>query len=339
MLLSVIIPVYNGKDYIQDLMEQIKRNVCTNTEFIVVNDGSGDNSEELICKFSAGIENFRLISKENGGVSTARNVGMENACGEYIWFVDADDIIEAGAVESICTRLESGLDLYVFDSQYETQGRVFELESFTNRQAFEQTEDSAALMMKNLMTETHTNAVWNKVFKREIIEKYKIEFPAGVINGEDTCFLLDYCDKIQSLEYVKESIYLYIIRQGSAANNIRPETVKGFVPVYEKKIFYSEKYGLKDVEEHIRKGFVNKMLRAFFHMKRNAKVNNEALKECIKTVVSDEFTRKEFEKTGCSYRGTVKLYYRMHMRKNVKGIYSLVSAMAFVYNLKRKFVK
>lgn len=337
MLLSVVIPVYNGSEYISDLMKLIRQNECTDVEFIVVNDGSKDDSEELIREQSKGIGNFRFISKENGGVSTARNAGIDSALGKYIWFVDADDTVEEATTEKICKKLETGYDMYVFDSKYEISGKVHDLESFRGFGAFEKTEGAASLMMENLMTETHTNAVWNKVFKRDIIVKNNVRFPVGIVNGEDTCFLLDYCDKIQSMEYIKESYYLYIIRPGSAANNIRPETVKGFVPVYRKKIGYCIKYGLSEVETHIRNGFVNKMLRAFFHMKRNKNVDNRALKACIETVVSDEFVRSEFEKQGGTLKGSLKLYYNLHMKKNVNGINSLVSLMAFAYNIKRKF--
>ena len=338
-LLSVVIPVYNGSEYIESLMSLLKENQHPEVEFVVVDDGSKDNSGKLIEQFSEGIANFSLISKENGGVSTARNSGIENARGDYIWFVDADDIIETGTTEKICKSLETGHDFYVYDSKYEIGEKIHDLESFKGVSAFEKNDGASALMMENLMTETHTNAVWNKVFKREIIMHNNVRFPEGVINGEDTCFLLDYCDKIKDIKYVKESIYLYIIRQGSAANNIRPETVKGFVPVYEKKIGYCQKYGLAEVENHIRKGFVNKMLRAFFHMKRNVKVNNNSLKDCISRVVADEYIRGEFEKLGNVFSGTIKKYYKMHMNKNVNGIYRMVTLMAFVYGIKRLLKK
>jgi len=338
-VLSVVTPIYNGSEYAENLIKLLKENQHSGVEFVVVDDGSRDNTAQLMEKLSEGMDNFRLIKKENGGVSTARNKGIECAEGEYIWFVDADDGIEPGSVERICKFVSSGADFYIFDAKAVTGEKELLLESFEKKEGFVQHEGSAELMMENLMTNTHTNAVWNKVFKSSIIKEEGISFPVGIINGEDTMFLLDYCDKIKSMEYIKESLYIYVLRQGSAANNIRPETVKGFVPVYSKKISYCEKYGLKAIEEQIRKGFVNKMLRAFFHIKRNKKVDNKSLKECIKTVVSDEFIRAEFEKQGNVFKGTVKTYYKMHMKKNVNGIYRLVSMMAFAYGIKRLIKK
>ena len=339
MVLSVVIPVYNGSNYINALKEILKKNIYPEAEFVIVNDGSKDNTEELLHKLCEEVENTRIITKENGGVSTARNVGIQNAAGEYIWFVDSDDSIKEGSVQKVCQIIQSGCDLYVFDANRRKGNAESLIENFEKTEAFTEKLRAAEIMMENIMTKTYTNAVWNKVFKKEIIISHNVQFPVGVINGEDTCFLLDYCDKIKSVEYIKDSFYLYVIQSGSAANNIRPETVKGFMPIHRKKIEYCEKYGLSEVEKHIRKGFVNKLFRAFFHMKRNKKVNNKALKTCINDVVQDELIRSEVKATGSSCKGLLNLYYKMHMNKNVNGIYMLVSAMGFAYGIKRHIKK
>lgn len=339
ILLSVVVPIYNGSAYVKGLIEQIRENLCEEVEFVLVNDGSTDNTAELLGVLCRDTEHIKIVSKENGGVSSARNCGIKNSLGKYIWFVDADDMFGCDAVREACGFVKQNSELYVFDAVCEKNGKATVIEGFEHAEPFKNDTDAAKIMMRNIMTSTKTNAVWNKVFKREIIEKYDVKFPVGVINGEDTMFLLDYCDKIENVCYIKKSLYRYIIHNGSAANNIRPQTVKGFASIYGKKTEYCKKYELNDITEHIQKDFPRKLMRAFFHIKRNKKVNNKALKECIREITEDEFVRGEIEKSVDTLKGTVKLYGKMHIKKNVFGIYSLVSAMAVAYNTKRRFVK
>ena len=91
--ISVIIPVYNVQDYLEECVNSILAQTYTNLEIILVDDGSKDNSGQLCDAFSKRDSRVKVIHKENGGVSTARNAGIESATGEYIAFVDADDYI------------------------------------------------------------------------------------------------------------------------------------------------------------------------------------------------------------------------------------------------------
>ncbi len=337
-MLSVVIPIYNGIKYVSELIEQIKNNSHPDAEFIVVDDGSTDGSKELLLKASKELENFKLVSKENGGVSTARNVGVENADGDYIWFVDCDDCIEPGSVAKICKLIKTGRDMYLFDVKFIANKKMLILESIENTEAFYLNDNANKFMLKNIMTNTRCNAVWNKIFKREIIVSGMIKFPVGVTNGEDTIFLLDYYDKIKSMQYVKEPLYIYILHSDSAVNNIRPETFDSIIEYHKKKIYYCEKYNFTEIISIVRNELVRTVFRSFFHIKCNKNCkSNRALKECIKKVIADEFIRLEFENADGVSEGTLKIYHKMHMKQNVNGIYYFVSAIAFAYNLKNFF--
>ena len=340
MKLSVIIPVYNGSKYIDNLIKMIKENQHLETEFIVVDDGSTDDSEELLISLSKGMERFRVIHKCNGGVSTARNLGIENACGEYIWFIDVDDAIVQGSIENICRLVESNKDLYLFDVNYMSNGKINKLESLENVNPFELEENANTYMLKNIMTTTRCNAVWNKVFKRELIMKNRIEFPVGITNGEDTVFLLNYYDKIRSMKYIKNIFYLYIIHPGSAANNIGPETLKSVIEYYKQKVEYCKKYHMKDIEDYVRQDFVNTVFRTLFHIKCNKKIKgNKKLKDCIEFTVEDNFIRSEYIKVGNNFDGELKLYYYLYIKKRVVMIYWLISFLAIGYSAKKVVVK
>lgn len=108
MFLSIIVPVYNTEKYLADCLNSLlDQNIPKNRyEIICVDDGSSDASPQILDDYAENHSNIRVIHKENGGVSSARNVGVEQARGEYIWFIDADDCIRANILGAILPLLE-----------------------------------------------------------------------------------------------------------------------------------------------------------------------------------------------------------------------------------------
>ena len=112
--LSIVIPVYNVQNYIDDCVESIVEQNVNNVEIILVDDGSTDQSGEKCDLWKEQYSFIRVVHKENGGLSSARNAGIENAIGDYILFVDSDDKVEDGSLEAITQCiLESHAD-YLF---------------------------------------------------------------------------------------------------------------------------------------------------------------------------------------------------------------------------------
>lgn len=92
--ISVIVPIYNGETYLSECIESILKQTYENIELILVNDGSKDNSKNIIDKYALLDNRIKAIHKENSGVSDSRNVGLKNTTGDYICFVDQDDYID-----------------------------------------------------------------------------------------------------------------------------------------------------------------------------------------------------------------------------------------------------
>ena len=97
-MISVIVPVYNAEKYLQRCVDSILKQSFTDFEVLLIDDGSHDRSGELCDEYGEKDNRVRVFHKENGGVSSARNVGLDNASGEYISFVDADDYLETNAM-------------------------------------------------------------------------------------------------------------------------------------------------------------------------------------------------------------------------------------------------
>ncbi len=88
---SVIVPIYNVKDYLADCLDSLERQTIDSIEVIMVNDGSTDGSEVIAATYSDRNSNFKLVNRDNGGLSAARNTGLEYVTGEYVYFLDGDD--------------------------------------------------------------------------------------------------------------------------------------------------------------------------------------------------------------------------------------------------------
>lgn len=111
--LSIIVPVYNVKDYLKECLESILKAYRGGIEVIVVDDGSTDNSGEICEEYAKKYDFIKVFHKENGGLSSARNAGINLAKGKYIWFVDSDDYIEDDSIESIIEKVKADKDIII----------------------------------------------------------------------------------------------------------------------------------------------------------------------------------------------------------------------------------
>lgn len=107
-MISVIVPVYNVEEYLEECLESIKNQTYTNIEVILVNDGSTDGSREICERFCQKDSRFKLINQENQGQSIARNRGVKESAGEFIMFVDSDDVIKKKRLRSTTSLHEDG---------------------------------------------------------------------------------------------------------------------------------------------------------------------------------------------------------------------------------------
>ena len=105
-LISVIIPVYNKENYIQNCLNSVLAQSYSNLEIVLINDGSKDNSGEILDEYADKDERVKVFHIENGGVYAARNFGLEKSTGDYVTFIDADDTIELSYIETLFRVLQ-----------------------------------------------------------------------------------------------------------------------------------------------------------------------------------------------------------------------------------------
>lgn len=203
--LSIIIPAYNAEIYIERCLQSIIKDFQEkDCEVILINDGSTDHTEEIARRFSEKYRAITYYNQENAGVSEARNHGLRRALGEYILFVDADDILLDGGLKTILASLTSDSDIIVFNyMEIDEQGRV--------KSKINIAKDAICLEQLNLLflSGHYLNACWAKAFKKSIIESEKLQFNKTLKIGEDLAFVADYMEKVTSYLAVKEYVYGY----------------------------------------------------------------------------------------------------------------------------------
>lgn len=213
MEVSIIVPIYNVENYIEECVESlINQKTDVIYEIILVNDGTKDKSREKIEKYKE-LENVKIVDKENGGLSSARNAGLDVASGKYILFIDSDDFVLDDFVEKLYSYANSNeLDVafsaykFYFDANNikNYKGIYSENEIFTREEA-----------LKNLLVKkTFRTEVWDDIYKREFLVANNLRFTEGVINEDEefTAMVLATANKIGYLNYYG---YMYRQREGS----------------------------------------------------------------------------------------------------------------------------
>lgn len=237
-LLSVIIPVYNVKDYIQECLDSILSQTYKNLDIILIDDGSSDGSGSICEEYAKNNECIRAIHKKNGGLSSSRNAGLEIVRGDYVTFVDSDDIIIGKDVfSSIMTvfREDEKLDVV----QYDVIHKYTSPEEHTRVYPFKTYKNKVEILDGYLSQHIHVSCC-DKVFKSSIFKD--IRFPEKEIS-EDIAIIPQIIDKVNRLKTSNIGYYGYRYREGSITNSILPfNKICSILNSYSKYLKYSMLY-------------------------------------------------------------------------------------------------
>lgn len=233
--LSVIIPVYNVEEYLRECLDSVCNQTLTDIEIICIDDGSTDNSLDILNEFASKDSRIKIITKENGGQATARNLGIKEAQGEYVAFVDSDDFIEPEMFEKLYAKSkENNLDIAMckiatYDNQteeikdnvwYYMMGvfRDFEKDIFNHKDTKEFTCHIAV-------------TPYNKIYKNSLLKDNNILFPEGVI-FEDEKFFYDTYLRADRISIVDEFLYYYRVnRKGSTVDITKENDYTDIIPI------------------------------------------------------------------------------------------------------------
>ena len=218
MLLSIVVPVYNVKDYLVKCLDSIHKQAFKDYEVIVVDDGSTDGSSDLIDEFCKDKEKFFVYHKPNGGLMSAWMEGVKHTQGQYLGFVDSDDYIHPQMYEKLMNKaLENDCDIVMCD-RYDVHGDKQIIGSSCIHPGLYAGSQMDEIYQKTLPTfgGAHiTNARWNKIFRRDLfIDNTKYcEHLSRIC--EDRFITPSCMFSAASFYYLNEPLYYYVFRSGS----------------------------------------------------------------------------------------------------------------------------
>jgi glycosyltransferase involved in cell wall biosynthesis len=213
MLLSIIIPIYNVEKYIDRCLQSIfSQNVSAKDfEVICVNDGTPDNSMQIVKRYAEKYSNLHIINQPNQGLSVARNSGMAKAKGDYLWFVDSDDSVSPTSISEVIELINSGLDVdFISFDNIEIRSDVQTYRSTFTKNTYQKyygkIHDGYFFCRK-----LPTGLSQKNLFSRKFLSDNKLTFTPGIFH-EDQDFLVRCYSKAKKILPVHKAWYNYYIR-------------------------------------------------------------------------------------------------------------------------------
>lgn len=215
-LVSVIVPVYNVEKYISKTVKSLINQDYNNIEIILVDDGSPDNSGEIIDNLALKDSRIVVIHKENGGVSSARNAGLKIAKGKYVTFVDGDDWVDKDYINYFVNLLEiSGCDIVMNKNNYT---------EITNLSSDEYTIVKAETAIEWIYLGDIFVAVWNKMYRKKLFDDNRISFNNDIWYGEGMLFNIECLQYTELVVIGEKSVYHQTFNPDSAMRKFNLES-------------------------------------------------------------------------------------------------------------------
>lgn len=286
--LTVIVPVYNVAEYLPKCLDSLIGQTLKDLKIICVNDGTTDNSGEILADYAKKDVRISVITKKNGGLSSARNAGLKECKTEFVMFCDSDDYYEPEMCEKMLEAIsESESDLAICGKHiiYNTHEEMRE----SDENYYKLKYRGKNRINDELILNTNVS-VLNKIFRMKIIQENKIEFPEG-LNNEDFYFYNAYMSMSETAYFLREPLYNYVRRENSImSQNFEAEKLSiDHLLVAEKLLEFYKKVGF--IVEHTDLFWMQWVLSYWFSVEHSSK----NFKKQIHTRAKD-FAEKNFEK-------------------------------------------
>lgn len=240
MLVSFIVPVYNGEKTIERCLSSICNLREKNIEIIVVNDGSTDCTKDILENLAQTDKRIKVANIPNGGVSNARNIALKLAKGEYVAFSDCDDVVlsDYNGVLEILER--QAFDIIVCDYVHNKEN----IREDFHRKKLQAGNNNCGLLYEEIALGKFNN-IWCNIYKRDIIEQNDLKFDSEMKMGEDAKFNLDYVSLCKSCYYYDKPVYEYIDDNStSAMHSYKASYLKDHIVLYDRQLDFLNEHQL-----------------------------------------------------------------------------------------------
>ena len=309
MKVSVIVPIFNVEKYLVKCLDSLLSQSLQDIEFILINDGSSDNSGKICNEYSLKDSRIKVIHQKNKGVSAARNIGIKTSQGEYIGFVDPDDWIEQNMFEDMfATFQRTNVDLVVCGYNYYNNDYILDKRRCYTIQGEELMDLKTVFKSLSDMPPTIRHGVVTKLFKRQIIGD--LRFDETLRSSEDLDFLLAYLEKIRQVCFIHRPFYNNLVREGSATHGaLNIQSLKDSFKVH-RRMYNETVYRFRDLKDYAQAYLLDVYMLKYKEAKSKADTPNPKEKACL------SYMRKEIRKTA------VQAIFNKNINWKIKLVYN-----------------
>ena len=327
---SIVIPVYNNSELIIDALRSVKEQTFKDFEVIIVDDGSKDNTVKVINNYidENNLRNYYLYKKKNGGPSSARNYGINESKGEYIMFLDSDDLYDKRIVEKLygCIKNKNKNTVVLCGIKKISND---EISTYKTCEYNVHGKKELGKLLEILQYNQIFNSSCNKIFSREVLEEYQILFDEELEMGEDFKFNLDYYKQMEHLVVLPVALYNYRIDHSQVSNTIRENDFDK----RKKNIEVLKKYYLDlGIDKNLDFQYIKIFYSEIFNEMENKK-HNKNIK--IRKIIRELLLKNEIIELKNNYKPN-KLYMLLLYVPIKTGNISLIYMLAIMMNKVRK---
>ena len=293
---SVIMPVYNAAEYLSRTLDDVTNQTLRDIQIICVDDGSKDNSREIVKEYQKKDERIQLVEQENKNAGAARNHGMQYAKGKYVVFWDSDDLFLENALETMYLQAEkTQADICICAARrYDNQtGKYFSSDAYLRLDYLPEKEVFQKTDIPDHIFNLATNVPWNKMFLRSFIIENHLEFQE-IRQANDTFFTLSAFYFAKRISYVTDVLISYRVNSEQSLSGKASDTVFCAYDSYCKTKELLEK---QPDYELVRRSFLNRAISGFYHA-LNIQTNFASYQMLYEKLVKEGF--EEFGLTKCT---------------------------------------
>ena len=235
-------PVYNSEKYVSEAIESVCHQSYKKWELVIVNDGSTDGSSEIIEDYAKKDSRIKVFHKENEGVSMARNFALNRICGEYVTFIDSDDVYHVDRLKKMLQVFEVHIDYDIVFSRHKEFKGDLNSKGEIGSETIEISDDN---ILKKVISDSNNHFVWNTMLKSEIARKEK--FPL-IRFAEDFCYIRDCAYHCRKMAVLDEILYFYRRDNENAMTShfFSDKYVPDYMKLVENVYDFCKKYKLED---------------------------------------------------------------------------------------------
>lgn len=330
-LVSIVIPVYKTELYLEECVRSAVEQSYKELELILVDDGSPDGSPALCDSLALNDDRITVIHKPNGGLSSARNAGIDRASGEFIFFLDSDDILEPGAIELAVSLVSDDVDAVISNKYFKFFDSGEPSSECEHIPEDEFCSSPKRFAVKVLMGRGRAWRAHSNLYRLDLIREHGVRFPEGH-NAEDIVFNLRYYRHARRLAFITEPTLRYRKRSGSITSTFDPGFFRTIDFIDTEAKSFVEDCGVKGDEGYVDSLYLRNMIvfvtsmTAFRELRGQAKalLSSSRMKEAAKGYKSYPF----FE--GSKQRAYMGLMFRLQ-RLGLRGVSFTIAKAAARY--------